>query len=124
MSISASLGNIIFFTLVRACGSAVLWVYSSVALQIVCDGEVLGRVVSIEGAAAFAAEGASAYAAALLLDVGGMGAKNVALTIGTFGLAFVTAPVLVYCQRSWSDKHGKGYRVVETKDSDIEMMET
>ena len=71
---------------------------------------------------AFAAEGASAYAAALLLDVGGMGAKRVSLTIGAFGLAFVTAPVLVYCQRSWSDK-GKGYRVVETKDSDIKMID-
>jgi MFS family permease len=42
------LGGVVFWTLVRSAGSAVLWVYSSVLLQILVEPDVLGRVIAIE----------------------------------------------------------------------------
>ena len=120
MGLSSALPNIILFTFLRAIGSAILWVYSSVALQILCDGGVLGRVVAIEGACAFAAEGVSAYTAALMLN--SMGPKQVATSIGMFGVLFVAVPVIVYCTRSWGfggKGNGIDYKILETKESDV-----
>jgi hypothetical protein len=48
MGMSRKLGWVVFWTLLRSAGSAVLWVYSSVLLQILVEPDVLGRVIAIE----------------------------------------------------------------------------
>ena len=120
MSLNSDLTSVLFFTVFRSSGSAILWVYSSVLLQLLTDPSVLGRVVSIEFAAATTLEGASAFLAAALLDFGDLTSTATALFYGVFGCVFVVAPLAAYSRRNWTEAKNGGYRRVDNDDDDEE----
>ncbi|GMH55583.1 hypothetical protein TrLO_g4780 [Triparma laevis f. longispina] len=117
MSINETLNSIIIFTVVRSMGSSILWVYSSVILQVLTDERVLGRVVSIEFAAATSLEGLSAFLAAGLLDFAGFTERGTALFFGILGCVGVVGPLYIYLRRNWGDNN-KGYRMVDDDEID------
>lgn len=79
MSMSTALSNVLLWTYIRSAGSAVLWVYSSVLLQILVKPEVLGRVIAIEFALAVGNEGLSSFVAAFAIDEVKLGVLQVRL---------------------------------------------
>jgi hypothetical protein len=72
------------FTGIRAMGSAIVWINSSLLLQKFCEPDMFGRVSSIEFALAILGEAASALVAGLLQDLG-WDAEEVCLLLSAFG---------------------------------------
>ena len=85
LSFWSTLPSLITITLLRSAGSSVVWVYSSVLIQVKCDENYLGRVSSVEFAAATSMEGASALLAALGIDFLGLEPQSVASVVGFCG---------------------------------------
>jgi len=85
MSMSTALSNVLLWTYIRSAGSAVLWVYSSVLLQILVKPEVLGRVIAIEFALAVGNEGLSSFVAAFAIDEVKLGVLQVCMCVGVLG---------------------------------------
>jgi MFS family permease len=71
------------FTLIRAAGSSVLWINSSILIQKFCIPSLLGRVSSIEFALALLSESFSAYLTGRLLDESNLSAEDVSLLLGS-----------------------------------------
>jgi hypothetical protein len=72
------------FTGIRAMGSAIVWINSSLLLQKFCEPDMFGRLSSIEYALAVFGEAASALGAGLLQDLG-WDAEEVCLLLSVFG---------------------------------------
>ena len=74
-----------FWTMVRASGTAVLWVDSSILIQTTTPATMLGRISSIDFAIALLGEAASAMFAGFGQDYG-MSAQQIALVLSGVGL--------------------------------------
>jgi len=98
---SKNLANVLFFTAFRAAGSSMVWVYSSVMLQLMTHKNILGRILSIEFATAIFAEGVSSFVAAFLLDKAGFKETTVCLIIFVAGFALVLCPLSFYYASRW-----------------------
>jgi len=82
MSVVTSFTEIYWCTAIRAGGSSVLWIYSSLLLQKFCSQEMLGRVLSVDYALATLAESISAFGGGFLQDDFGMSAEQVSFLMG------------------------------------------
>merc|ERR1712127_688190 len=69
MGMFSSFESTCFFSLLRASGSATLYIYSSLIIQMFTDEQLLGRVTSIEYALVTLFESASALYAGIVFDV-------------------------------------------------------
>jgi MFS family permease len=74
-----------FWTLLRASGTAVLWVDSSILLQTTTPATMLGRISSIDFAIALLCEAASAMFAGVAQDYG-MSAQQIAFVLSGLGV--------------------------------------
>ena len=72
------------FTGIRAMGSAIVWINSSLLLQKFCEPDMFGRLTSIEYALAVLGEAASALGAGILQDLG-WDAEEVCLLLSALG---------------------------------------
>jgi hypothetical protein len=72
------------FTGIRAMGSAIVWINSSLLLQKFCEPDMFGRLSSIEYALAVLGEAASALGAGILQDLG-WDAEEVCLILAVLG---------------------------------------
>jgi predicted MFS family arabinose efflux permease len=72
------------FTGIRAMGSAIIWINSSLLLQKFCEPEMFGRLSSIEYALAVLGEAASALGVGILQDLG-WDAEEVCLLLSVLG---------------------------------------
>ena len=81
---------ICIFSAVRAAGSNIVWIYSSLLLQILSRDSMLGRVVAVDYAFATFSEALSALLAGLLQDDANISAANVSLI-----MALVASSTLV-----------------------------
>jgi hypothetical protein len=73
------------FTGIRAMGSAIVWINSSLLLQKFCEPDMFGRLSAIENALALFGEAASALGAGLLQDLG-WDAEEVCLLLSVIGI--------------------------------------
>jgi hypothetical protein len=89
MSIFRQFWLIGLFTGIRAMGSAIVWINSSLLLQKFCEPDMFGRLSAIENALALSGEAASALGAGLLQDLG-WDAEEVCLLLSVFG-AFLSS---------------------------------
>lgn len=101
MALAHSLAALLGATLVRAVGSATLWIYSTLLLQLRCPNAILGRVSAAEMALYTIAEAASATYGGAAFDLGGMSVSAV-----TASLAVVAGGVAVWwlayaARRAW-----------------------
>mmetsp|Transcript_21530 Transcript_21530/g.44895 ORF Transcript_21530/g.44895 Transcript_21530/m.44895 type:complete len:494 (-) Transcript_21530:8-1489(-) len=103
MSFSASLSNVLVWTFFRSAGSAVLWVYSSVLLQILVDPDVLGRVIAIEYSSAVGNEGISSFIAAFVIDELDFSVLEVCGCVGFVGTC-ISVPLGFYVCRNWKSE--------------------
>ena len=91
MSRARAFAGIYAFTAIRAGGSSVLWIYSSLLLQKLSPAHVLGRVLSVDYALATTAEAISAFGGGILQDDAGMSAEQVSFLMGIVAMmAFVS----------------------------------
>jgi hypothetical protein len=86
---------IAIFTAVRASGSSVAWINSSLLLQTCTEPDMLGRVTAVDNGLALAGEGLSALLAGFLQDQFDLKATEVSTTMGYFAL-FLFLVWLVY----------------------------
>uniref|UniRef100_A0A7R9W1B8 Major facilitator superfamily (MFS) profile domain-containing protein n=1 Tax=Pseudictyota dubia TaxID=2749911 RepID=A0A7R9W1B8_9STRA len=83
--------SICLFSAVRAAGSAVLWVDSTLILQVFSAPEMLGRVTAVDYALATMGEATSAFLAGVLQDNFGLTAEGVSLAMAVLGLILSVA---------------------------------
>ena len=76
----------VFFTAVRASGSSIQWIYSSLLLQVLSEPQMLGRVLSVDYGLALASESFSAVIAGVLQDKYGLNANQVSAVFAILGL--------------------------------------
>lgn len=91
MASFAPVASLCLFTIIRAAGSAVAWVDSSLILQKFSVPEMLGRVTAVEYSLATMGEAVSALLAGLLQDALGFTAEGVSLTMAILGLVLTVA---------------------------------
>ena len=90
MSVVTSFAEIYWCTAIRAGGSSVVWIYSSLLLQKFSSEQMLGRVLSVDYALATLAESISAFGGGYLQDKFGMSAEQVSFLMGVIATtAFV-----------------------------------
>jgi hypothetical protein len=77
--------SLCFFASIRAAGSSILWINSSILLQKFSEPQMLGRVVAVEVALAELTEAASAYVCGVLLDKAALTAPEVSFVFGSLG---------------------------------------
>jgi MFS family permease len=77
--------SLCFFASIRAAGSSILWINSSILLQKFSEPQMLGRVMAVDVALAYSTEAASAYVCGVLLDKVGLTAPEVSFVFGSFG---------------------------------------
>ena len=87
MSIVTSFTEIYLCTAIRAGGSSVLWIYSSLLLQKFSSEQMLGRVLSVDYALATLGEAMSAFGGGFLQDDFGMSAEQVSFLMGVIATA-------------------------------------
>ena len=95
---STRLGGILVSTGVRSAGSAILWAYSTLLLQVAVPDALLGRVCALEQAAFVSGECVSALFAATLFDVAGVSVAAVAAIMACVA-GGVAAGWWAYCRR-------------------------
>lgn len=87
------------WTALRAAGTAVLWVDSTILIQVSTPSTMLGRISSIDFAFATLGEAASALVAGLLLDRG-VTVDQLAFVLGGMGFFFAAVwAVIWHCRR-------------------------
>lgn len=86
------------FTMVRAAGSSVLWINSSILLQKFSVPSLLGRVSSAEYALALLSESFSAFLSGRLLDEAGLPAEDVSLLLGSLSTFILIGWVIYHLQ--------------------------
>mmetsp|Transcript_2402 Transcript_2402/g.3513 ORF Transcript_2402/g.3513 Transcript_2402/m.3513 type:complete len:467 (+) Transcript_2402:100-1500(+) len=89
---------ICLFTAIRAAGSSILWIDSTILLQKFSAPEMLGRVMAIDFALATAAEAASALLCGFLQDIGGLSPDQVSLVMGILAATFFSLGMLYHLQ--------------------------
>jgi MFS family permease len=75
-------------TVVRAIGSAIVWINSSLLIQKYTPQALLGRVSSFDSGAALLAEALSALGGGMLMDQIGLSAEELSVILGGIGLCF------------------------------------
>ena len=89
MATARNLPMVLVATLVRAIGSASLWIYSTLILQLRCPNSMLGRISAAEAAGYAVAEAASSVFGGAALDLG-MSLEALTATLAVVsGLVFV-----------------------------------
>lgn len=94
------------WNVLRASGTAVLWIDSSLLLQTTTPSIIMGRVMAIDLSLATAGESVSALAAGFLLDEGYFTADGLATLLGIGGLLF-SALWLSFVRRTTSSLTSK-----------------
>ena len=84
------------FTAVRAGGSSVLWIQSSLLIQKFSSGEMLGRVISVDSGLATLSEAFSAMCGGLLQDNVGLSAEQVSFFMSLVGLITLAIWILYF----------------------------
>jgi len=102
LGISTAQGHfflICLLTAIRAIGGSIVWVNSTLLMQKLCSGNILGRVLALEFAFAMLSEAIGAWTAASLQD-GGTSASTIAfwaaLALCTFSLFWGTLYIFHY----------------------------
>ena len=98
MSRSATIWPVLGATFVRAAGSAVVWVYSTLALQLVVPDAMLGRLAAWEMAWYTVAEAGSSLAAGLALDLGHL-SPHAILSVAAAVAAAIAAAFFLWGRR-------------------------
>jgi hypothetical protein len=109
------------FTGIRAMGSAIVWINSSLLLQKFCEPEMFGRLSAIENALALFGEAASALGAGLLQDLG-WDAEEVCLLLSGLGIFLASLWAFYHFagRGAASYREPKTARAVHLTDSDTE----
>lgn len=94
------------FAMVRAAGASVIWIHSSILLQKFASTEMMGRIMSMDFAAALSAEALSAYLCGYLIDQYGFSFHQV-----TFGLTIISLFSTVF----WFAYHFSGRGAMKYK---------
>lgn len=98
MGVFSQFQSVCFLSAVRAVGSSVLWIYTTLILQKYSTPNMLGRVSSIETSMALLMESLSAFVAGWLRDDVGMSPEQVSLTMGLIALLLSLMWVVQYCR--------------------------
>jgi len=113
-----NLGNFL-----RACGSSIVWIRSTLLLQLTCQQKYLGRMFAIENAIFTVCSSVSVFVAGYVLDLGSVSLKLMCfiLSIGSFLLTALWA----YLKASrFSSSKGKrrewSYEMVESRELDCD----
>jgi hypothetical protein len=96
----ASFWSLCVFAFIRAAGSSINWINSSLLLQKFSEPQMLGRVMAVDYALALLTESASAYVCGILVDQFGFTASQVSFSFGNFG---------VVCMFLWGCYHYSGH---------------
>ncbi|KAL6773868.1 hypothetical protein ACKKBG_A22825 [Auxenochlorella protothecoides x Auxenochlorella symbiontica] len=100
MLAAPGIGLVLLSTFIRALGSATVWIFSSLALQLRVPGALMGRVSAWEMALYTLAESSSGLATGLALDLGHASLR--AVLCGTLLLSAIpTLPWLAWAARLW-----------------------
>jgi MFS family permease len=91
---------ICIFSAIRAAGSNIVWIYSSLLLQILSRDSMLGRVVAVDYAIATLSEALSALLAGLLQDNAGISAANVSLSMALVASATLVIWIIYFSRVS------------------------
>ena len=91
MATARGIGMVLLSSLVRATGSACLWVYSSLLLQLRCPGALLGRAAAAELALYTIAEGASGLYGGLAFDALHLSARGAVAALAVVGAGVTVA---------------------------------
>lgn len=109
---------ICIFTMVRAAGSSVLWINSSILVQKFSDPSLLGRVSSAEYALALLSESFSAFLSGRLLDKIHLSAEDVSLLLGALSTFILTGWFIYHLQgRGALQSHGSRIPNPQSKTS-------
>ncbi|KAK9906732.1 hypothetical protein WJX75_007016 [Coccomyxa subellipsoidea] len=100
MSAAPNIWALIPSTIVRSMGSSVVWVYSTLLIQLRVPNQLQGRMMALEMAAYVVAESMSAIVGGMAFDLIGMSVRHVALLMS--GIAAVSATLWVcYAAYQW-----------------------
>jgi hypothetical protein len=114
--IFASFWPLCVFAFIRAAGSSINWINSSLLLQKFSEPQMLGRVMAVDYALALLTEAASAYVCGMLVDQFGFTASQVSSSFGSFG---------VVCMFLWGWYHYSGHGAAGyLKDDELSNRET
>jgi predicted MFS family arabinose efflux permease len=91
---------ICIFSAIRAAGSNIVWIYSSLLLQILSRDSMLRRVVAVDYALATLSEALSALLAGLLQDNSGISAANVSLIMALVASATLVIWIIYFSRVS------------------------
>ena len=91
---------ICIFSAVRAAGSNIVWIYSSLLLQILSRDSMLGRVVAVDYAFATLSEALSALLGGVLQDNAGISAANVSLIMALVASATLVIWIIYFSRVS------------------------
>ena len=106
MGLSATIWPVLGATFVRAAGSAVVWVYSTLALQLVVPDAMLGRLAAWEMAWYTVAEAGSSLAAGLALDLGHL-SPHAILSVAAAVAAAIAAAFFLWGRRFAARQDGR-----------------
>jgi MFS family permease len=107
------------FTGIRAMGSAIGWINSSLLLQKFCEPEMFGRVSSIEFALAVLGEVASALGAGMLQDIG-WDAEEVCLLFSALGTFLFALWAYYHCTGRGAASYREAPKTATENSSDFE----
>jgi len=94
---STSFYGISFFSVTRAMGSSILWIYSSLILQLFTDNDKLGRVTSIEFSLCMLAEALSALFAGVAQDDFHLSAHAISYILSVVGFSSLIMWCYFHC---------------------------
>ncbi|CAL8462528.1 g2061 [Coccomyxa elongata] len=100
MSVAPNIWALVPSTIVRSMGSSVVWVYSTLLIQLRVPNQLQGRMMALEMAAYVVAESMSAVLGGMAFDLIGLSVRSVALLMS--GIAAVSAALWVwYAAYQW-----------------------
>jgi len=79
--------SLCIFNALRAAGSSIIWIYSSLLLQKFCSNDMLGRVMAVDYALSTLSEAVAVIAGGLLLDIAGLSPYHVSFIMAILALA-------------------------------------
>jgi hypothetical protein len=108
-SFESSFWVISVFALIRAAGTSIIWINSTLLLQKFSTPKMMGRVLAIDFAIALLAESLSAYYTGVLLDKEGLSTYQVSFLLAIFSLVLTVV---------WSVYHISGHGAIKYQKDD------
>ncbi|KAL3782140.1 hypothetical protein ACHAWO_007500 [Cyclotella atomus] len=90
--------SVCLFSSIRAAGSSIVWIYSSLLLQKFCSNNMLGRVMALDYALATLSEAIAAMAAGLLQDNAELTPESVSFIMALIAVITLFMWALYFCR--------------------------